>query len=141
MEPSRPEDEAFSERPQGSRPPPVPPSEDEEYRRRPRREGRPLPAQGGDDVLSSLIPYRNGQALAAYYLGVFSLIPCIGLVLALIAIILGVLGINYAKRNPTAKGTGHAIAGLVLGTLSLVGHLAVVAIWFAMVMGAGGARR
>jgi hypothetical protein len=73
-----------------------------------------------DDPLATVIPYRNGRALAAYYLGVFSLIPCLGLILGPLALIFGILGKRYVTQHPTAKGTGHAIAGIVLGSLTML---------------------
>lgn len=87
--------------------------EDDRRRRRPRR-------RGDDDALSSMIPYKNGQALAAYYCGVFSLIPLLGVLLGPVAIILGILGNNYAKANPDAKGAGHAITGIILGSIGFL---------------------
>lgn len=77
---------------------------------------------GGDDSMASLIPYRNPKALAAYYCGVFGVLPGIGLILGPTALILGILGMSYARKYPTAKGTGHAITGIILGSLTLVGH-------------------
>ena len=71
-----------------------------ERRRPPRKSG---------DGLATLIPYRNGAALAAYYCGVFGLIPGIGFILGPIAFILGIIGFVKARKNPQAHGTGHAI--------------------------------
>jgi hypothetical protein len=98
--------------------------EDDEYedddrpRRRRRRddedddyEARQTDATGG------LIPYKNGKALAAYYCGVFALIPCVGGILGPLAIIFGFLGLSHAKKYPRAGGKGHAITGIVLGTI------------------------
>ncbi|HTU89065.1 MAG TPA: hypothetical protein VMF69_03110 [Gemmataceae bacterium] len=79
-----------------------------------------------DDAVSTLIPYKNGRALAAYYLGVFSLIPCLALLLGPAALVLGILGLRYVSANPSAKGTGHAIAGVVLGSLTTLGNLGVI---------------
>ena len=76
-----------------------------------------------DDGLSTLIPYKNGKALAAYYVGVFSLIPCLGLILGPIAIIFGLLGLRYVREHPRAHGTGHAWAGIILGGLVTLAHL------------------
>jgi hypothetical protein len=92
--------------------------EDERPRRRIRRDDE-------DDAggMNSLIPYKNPKALIAYYLGVFSLIPCIGVLLGVTAIILGVLGLKYRTTHPTAGGTGHAWAGIILGSLVLLGHV------------------
>ncbi len=75
------------------------------------------------DAVESLIPYKNPQGLMAYYAGVFGLIPCVGLILGPAAFILGILGIRYANKYPTAGGKGHAIAGIVLGALVILGHL------------------
>lgn len=75
----------------------------------------------GDDsgALSTLIPYHNPRALASYYLGVLALIPVLGVLLAIAAIILGILGLQYRSAYPEAKGTAHAILGIVLGIASL----------------------
>ncbi len=94
--------------------------EDDRPRRR-RREG-----EYEDDAVTTLIPYKNGKALAAYYCGVFSLIPCLGLGLGPVALIFGILGLRYVRDNPSAKGTGHAWAGIVLGALTTLGNLAGV---------------
>lgn len=123
--PQRPRSEDFEDRPRRRRPPNP---DDDDPDRRPRREDSDdprRPYEDDGDALSSIIPYKNGQALAAYYVGVFSLIPCIGFVLAIVAIVLGVLGLKYVKRNPSAKGTGHAITGIVLGSLVLTAHIAI----------------
>jgi hypothetical protein len=90
-----------------------------------------------EEAVSTIIPYKNPRALIAYYLGVFSLIPCAGLLLGPAAFILGILGLRYAKAHPTAKGTGHAIAGIVLGSLTTVGNWGIVIVL--AVMGAVGA--
>jgi zinc-ribbon domain len=74
----------------------------------------------GDGGISTLIPYRNPKALAAYYFGFFSLIPAVGLAAAPFAVILGILGIKTARANPEAKGIVHACIGVVFGTISLL---------------------
>lgn len=75
------------------------------------------PAKSSDDAASHVIPYKNPQALTAYYLGVFSLIPCLGAPLGLAAIVLGVIGLQKVKRNPEIHGTVHAWIGIVMGFL------------------------
>ena len=80
-------------------------------RRRPRRDG---------EGFATLVPYRNGPALAAYYTGVFGLIPILGFILGPVAFILGIIGLVKARKNPKAHGTGHAIAGIVLGVVDPV---------------------
>ena len=91
--------------------------EDDDYVRRIRRD---------DGGLNALIPYRNPNALIGYYVGVFSLIPCVGLLLGPAAIILGWLGVRYRNKHPTAGGMGHAITALVLGGLTTVGNWGVL---------------
>ncbi|HEY7425268.1 MAG TPA: DUF4190 domain-containing protein [Gemmataceae bacterium] len=89
---------------------------------RPRRTTRDIRRDPADDAVSTIIPYKNGRALSAYYLGVFSLIPCVGLLLGPAALILGILGMRYVKAHPTAKGTGHALAGIIMGSLTTLGN-------------------
>jgi hypothetical protein len=92
---------------------------------RPRRHRR----REEGDATGGLIPYKNGKALAAYYTGVFSLIPCLGAILGPIAVVLGVMGLNYARQHPRASGQAHAIVGIVLGGLTALGNIgAVIAI-------------
>jgi hypothetical protein len=89
---------------------------------RPPRRRRPQQYEDWDepgDTVSSLIPYHNVRALLAYYFGVFGLIPVVGLLLGPAALVLGILGLSYAKNNPRAKGAGHAITGIVLGVIDL----------------------
>ena len=93
--------------------------EDEEDDDRPRRRRRR--DTGG---LDSLIPYNNGMALAAYYCGVFSLIPCLWGTLSILAIVFGFLGLKRAKLHPDSKGKGHSIAGIVLGSITMLLGLA-----------------
>ena len=65
-------------------------------------------AQAPDDPASIVVPYKNVPALVGYYLGIFSLIPCLGGILALGAIPLGIIGLKNAAANPQAHGTAHA---------------------------------
>ena len=73
---------------------------------------------GGQDVVASIIPYRNVHALVAYYLGVFS-VGCLA-PLGIPAFILGLIGLRRARANPELKGTVHAWIGIVMGGLSIV---------------------
>ncbi len=76
------------------------------------------------DATGGIIPYKNSPALVGYYLGVFSLAPCIGIPLGIAAIICGVLGLKKRKREPHVKGSAHAVVGIVLGSISLLYHVA-----------------
>ncbi|MGH7169913.1 MAG: DUF4190 domain-containing protein [Gemmataceae bacterium] len=91
---------------------------DDEDIAEPKKAARKIRRDPTGDAVSTIIPYKNGRALIAYYLGVFSIIPCLGLLLGPAALVLGILGLRYVKANPTAKGTGHAIAGIVMGGLT-----------------------
>ncbi len=88
------------------------------------------PKHGQATGFEQLIPTKNPWALTAYYVGVFSLIPCLGLVLGPTALIFGVLGLQRVKRIPALVGRGHAIAGIVLGSLAIVANIAGILVLF-----------
>jgi len=92
----------------------------------------PMPSSAGaakpGDGLNTIIPYKNARALAAYYLGVFSVIPPIGALLGIPALVLGVAGLRFRRRNPEAGGRVHAWIGIVLGSLFGFGYLALIAL-------------
>ena len=85
--------------------------DDRPRRKRRRRDDDDSDATGG------VIPYKNGLALGAYYLGVFSFLPLFGFLIAIPAIVLGVLGILYVKKHPKARGAGHAVFGIIGGLI------------------------
>lgn len=106
---------------------------DEELEEVPRpRRRRNIRREPGDEAISTLIPYKNGSALAAYYCGVFAFIPLLGLILAPTAAVLGIRGLLNVRANPTAKGTGHAIAGIILCFLALLVQIAYIAVGYIM---------
>lgn len=92
----------------------------------PRRE-KPRKRSGSGEGFATVVPFRNGPALAAYYCGVFGLIPVLGFVLGPIAFILGIIGLVKKKNNPKVHGTGHAIAGIVLG---LIDPVLWIVLWY-----------
>jgi hypothetical protein len=69
------------------------------------------------DSTGGVIPYKNPKALIAYYCGVFSLIPCLGIAPGIAGVILGIMGLRYRAEHPETKGTAHAWIGIVLGGL------------------------
>ena len=82
------------------------------------------------DGIAGLVPYRNGPALIGYYLGVFSLIPCIGPLLGIAAIVLGIVGLTRAARAPQIKGKAHAWVAISLGVVSIAYHVILAPLIF-----------
>lgn len=94
---------------------------------------RPVIDQG--DGTGGVIPYKNPAALIAYYLGLFSFIPLIGLFLAIPALVLGIMGLRARSRNPVIRGSVHAWIGIVLGGIftllwGLTASMIVVGLFF-----------
>ncbi len=83
-------------------------------------------ADDHDSGLNTLIPYKNPQALTGYYVGIFSLVPCFGLLLGPAALILGILALRYRQQRPSAGGLAHAIVALVLGSLTTLGNWGIL---------------
>ena len=104
--------------------------EDDDYEDRPRRGRRRYDDE--PDATGGVIPYKNAMALTAYYLSVFSLIPCAGALLGPAAVICGCLGLIHANKHPAASGKAHAIVGIVLGgitgLLNIGGPIVLIAI-------------
>lgn len=86
-----------------------------------------LPTKGNDDVLASLVPYRNMPALWGYYIGIFALIPGTGLLLGPAAFVLGVIGVRLVKRRPNSKGASHAWVAILLGCIATLLNFAGIA--------------
>jgi len=82
------------------------------------------PESGGG--LNLIIPYKNVRALTAYYLGVFSAIPVLGVPLGLAALTLGILGLRFRRKNPEAGGVVHAWIGIVAGGFFSLAYLALI---------------
>jgi hypothetical protein len=80
------------------------------------------------DATGGIIPYKNPKALTAYYLGVFSLIPCLGFLLAIAAVVLGTMGLKARKAHPQVHGLAHAWIGIILGVLVIIAHVIAFAV-------------
>ena len=78
---------------------------------------RPDDPRPEGDATGGVIPYKNPKALIAYYCGVFSLMPCLGIVPGVVGVVLGILGLRHRKLHPETKGSVHAWIGIVLGGL------------------------
>jgi hypothetical protein len=72
---------------------------------------------------------RNGMGTAALVLGILSIVTCwlwyVGGILAILAIVFGVIGRQRAARGE-ASNRGSATAGLVTGVVGLVAVVAIV---------------
>lgn len=94
--------------------------------------GEPGPGQGS---YGGPAQRRNGLGTAALVLGVLGLLSVItlvtfpiGIVLALLAVVLGIIGRRRVKRGEATNG-GAALAGLILGVLSLLIGAAILALF------------
>ena len=95
----------------------------------------PNPAQQGDGT-GGVIPYKNPKALIAYYLGIISGLPLIGLPFGMAAFVLGIMGLKARKQNPVIKGSAHAWIGIGCGGLfTVLWGLMVIALIIGMVVG------
>jgi hypothetical protein len=78
----------------------------------------PPQLQGDDQSLHWILPVgRSGWAIAAGYLGLFSLLG----IFAPMAVIAGILGLREIKKNPRLGGRGRAIFGIVMGGIFTLG--------------------
>lgn len=85
----------------------------------------PYPPGQGDST-GGLIPYKNPPALIAYYVGIVSCLCCFfGLPIGIVAIVLGIMGLQKKARQPEVKGSVHAWIGIVCGTISTIGAILI----------------
>lgn len=80
----------------------------------------PNPPSGSG--IESVIPFRNVPALVGYYCAVFSLVPCIALILGPCGFGFGLAGLKRAREHPEARGRVHAWIGIVLGGLTFLAN-------------------
>ncbi len=79
-----------------------------------------------DGAVEVIIPYKNVEALLAYYLGIFSVIPLLGILLGGAAFVLGIRGLRRRKRDPRVHGAVHAWIGIVVGGFFCALYLGLV---------------
>jgi hypothetical protein len=76
-----------------------------------------------DALTRALLPVgRSGWAIAAGYLGIFSLL----VLPAPFAVITGVLAIRAIRRDSSKHGMGRAVFGIIMGGLGTVAPLAML---------------
>jgi hypothetical protein len=84
---------------------------------------------------------KNGLGIAALVAAIVGLVFCWsvfgGVVLGVVAVILGIIGYGRAKRGQ-ATNTGVAIAGIVLGARAVIVSLAFIPIWMGVFSEVGG---
>lgn len=85
----------------------------------------------------AIIPGRNPLALLSYYLGIFAILPFVGIALGIGAVVLGVMGLKAYNRDPTVEGAGHAWVGIIAGALFGLLWLAATALGLILMMAAG----
>ena len=67
-----------------------------------------------DAALRMILPVgRSGYAIAAGYLGLFSIL----LIFAPFALLFGILGVRDIKKNKDKHGMGRAIFGIIMGVI------------------------
>jgi GYF domain 2 len=84
----------------------------------------PPPDLGQNAGMRMLLPVgRSGWAIAAGYLGLFSVL----LIFAPISVAVSIIAIRDIKKHPETHGMGRAVFGLVMGILGSIG-LVVMAV-------------
>ena len=88
----------------------------------------PPPPQPYSGYTTPPVGPKNGLGIAALVVAIIALISVVGgVVLGIVAVILGFLGWQRAKRGEATNG-GIAIAGIVLGVLSIIEAVVVIAL-------------
>jgi Domain of unknown function (DUF4190) len=84
---------------------------------------------------------RNGLGIASLVLAIAALLAFWsvvgGVIIGVVALILGIVGRGRAKRGEATNG-GVALAGIVLGALAIVVSLAFIAVWVGIFDEVGG---
>lgn len=74
---------------------------------------RPQVVVNSNETLGGLFPTGNPPALAAYYLGIFSLIPLLGIPMGITAVVMGIKALRNVREHPEVKGKVHAWVGIL----------------------------
>lgn len=73
----------------------------------------------------------SGLAIASLVMGILGFIlmwiPILGFLLALLALIFGIIALTQINRTPAIRGKAMAIIGIILGVIALIFNILVVA--------------
>lgn len=84
------------------------------------------PGSQQGDATGGVIPYKNPNALLAYYFSLGTLFCCFTpLPLGMVPVVMGIMGLRARAKNPAIKGSVHAWIGIVLGGISTIVSLLV----------------
>ena len=76
----------------------------------------------------------NGMAIASLVCGILGLVlfwACfVGVVISIVAVVLGFLGRNKAKQLPGESGSGVALAGIITGGIGVLAGIAMLVLFF-----------
>lgn len=70
------------------------------------------------DATGGIIPYKNPAALIGYYFGIVGLFPMLGLLFAVPAVVLGIVGLSRRSKGKAWGGAIHAWVAIVLGSIA-----------------------
>ena len=65
----------------------------------------------------------TGWAIASGYCGLFALIPFLGILLAILSIVFGIIAIGVIRRNPHKHGIARIVIGWIFAIPSLILHI------------------
>lgn len=88
-----------------------------------------------DDTLAGLFPTKNPPALAAYYLGIFSLLPLLGLPTGIAAVVMGIKALRNAREHPEVKGKIHAWVGIISAACFAFFYLVLIGLFVFRIRG------
>ena len=87
-------------------------------------------AQDLPDVFErSLLPVgRPASAIAAGYLALFAVLPLIGLLPGVLAVIFGIMALKKISSDPSLCGKGRAWFGIIVGALAPLAWISLIAV-------------
>lgn len=72
------------------------------------------------DAPFTFLPIGNPHARRAYLCAVIGICPPFGLILGPLALVFGIFGFQFARKDPESKGLGHAALSILLGVLETI---------------------